>query len=499
MKRKNIKILLINPPFFRLVGVEHVYIPMGICSLAAVTKKAGYETFVYNMDVPPMESELFSNYQEKFKLSDERDLILANLENDPLNVWRELDEVLEDIKPDVIGITAQTGQIPTAFKVAEICKRKDPYGIIIAGGAHPTVRPNDLLEKQSFDYVFRGEADDAILDFLSAFSSGLKESSLRSISGLSYRSQGDILHNPIKPLADTLDDYPVPLRESFVFPERWEAKNMGFVLSSRGCPFKCHFCASATLYPRKVRFRTIEHVITEVEYLIKKFNTYEFMFLDDTFIANKERANQFCNALKIRGLNIKWRCTTRIDNLTEELLDLIISHGCKQINIGIESGSQRIQRYINKNLNLEIVAEKMDLLRSKKIAWSANFIIGYPEETIADIEETMFFVENKVRNHIALGVCIPFPGTKFFEDCISLGIIDDRKPIDWTLFLPQTKYACFSKYVSCSQLNYYVREIIKKAEPYMRVRSPDSFSLCERSKGGGLYHRVSFERSLETE
>lgn len=477
-KDENVKVLFINPPYYRLLGQTYIYIPMGICCLASITKNAGYETFVYNMDVPPIQSETWIDYQNKYSNHDERDLILMNLDHDPLNVWSELIEVLNDIKPDVVGLTGLTPQIPLALKIADISKKTNPSTTVILGGTHATLRSEELIKETTIDYVFRGEAEEGILEFLDAFKVKEPLSKIKKIKGMTYKHDKKLIHNPTQPLID-INKYPMPAKDLFLFPERLQPKNMGLILTGRGCPFKCNFCASPFLSEYKVRKRSIKNIVDEIEFVVNTYKIDEFMFWEDTFIVGKERLRRFCDELKKRNLDIFWRCHTRLDTLNDEILDLIIANGCKQINVGIETGSEKMMKYINKKVSLEKIIEKLDLLREKNIAWSANFLIGYPEETPSDVEKTIKFIETHVRNHIAVNVCIPYPGTKFFDYCLNLGIIDDNKAIDWTLYSPQTNQSHFTKYLSIEQLNGYLKQIGNVVKPFMK-KTPGTFSPCER-------------------
>lgn len=473
------KILFVNPPYYRLAGLEYIYIPLGICSLSAVTKEAGYETFVYNMDIPPIKSELFTDYQVESKNYDERDLILMNLRKDPLMIWKELSEVLDTIRPDVVGITSLTSQVPMAEKVAEVCKMDNPQVLTIIGGAHAYYRAGELLQNENIDYVFSGEAEEGILEFLSAVKNKVGIDVMKRISGLSYKDGNSMFISNERPLID-VGKYPMPSRELFVFPERYQPENMAMLLTGRGCPFRCNFCASPNMSGSKVRQRPTEDVIDEIEHIVTNYNIKRFMFWEDTFITSKGRLLQFCKALSRRKIEIVWRCHTRLDTLNEEILDILKANGCQQINVGIETGSEKILKYINKKISLEKITEKINLLKRNRMIWSGNFMIGYPEETRKDIEETIDFIRTVVKNHIALGVCIPYPGSNFYEDCIRLGIIDVSKPVDWTLFTPTSKHACFSLYLKKEELHNYIETIKQIVAPYM-FKTEGAFSPCERA------------------
>ncbi|MBI5211336.1 MAG: B12-binding domain-containing radical SAM protein [Elusimicrobia bacterium] len=473
------KILFINPPFFRLVGQTYIYLPLGICSLAAVTRSHRYETAVYNMDLPPLDSALFRDYQDLHGAADERDLILMNLRGDPLGVWQELKDVLRDYAPEVVGITALTPQIPLAEKVADICKAHDPAIATVVGGPHATFLPGQVLGRDSIDFVFSGEAEDGIIGLLKALESGGKAEDLDRIKGLSHKRSGRACVSGERPIVD-VNAYPMPARESFLFPERLQPKNMAMLLTGRGCYFRCKFCSSPAMSGFKVRQRTMGKIADEVEHIYRTYQAREFMFWEDTFVSGKTRISEFRRLLKERGLDIAWRCHTRLDTLNEDIVDMLLDGGCRQITVGVETGSERMLKYMDKRISRDKIIEKISILRRKGIIWSANFMIGYPEETPADIEETIAFIRDTIKNHIAINICIPYPGTRFFDDCAAMGLIDRERPIDWTLFNPQSKYARFTKHLDHQRLLGYLEEIREAVKPYMR-KTPGAFSPCERA------------------
>jgi len=479
MEEKKLRVLFINPPYFRAIGKVYIYLPLGICSLAAVTKNAGYETFVYNMDNPPMASESFDAYRQFCDGQDERDLVLLNLRGDPVGIFEELELVIKSVHPDVVGLSGLTPQMPFAMKVARIAKSLNPNTKTIIGGPHASLRPEEMISDEAIDFAFSGEAEEGILQFLQALETGSTTEQLSKIRGLSFKNGKEKFVSVDMPLV-SLDKYPMPARDLFVFPERIQSKNMGLILSGRGCPFCCKFCSSPRLAGFKVRLKPLEQVVDEVEHVIRTYGIDEFMFWEDTFVANKKRTLRFCEILKERGIRIKWRCHTRLDTLNEEILKVMADSGCTQINVGIESGSQKILKYLNKKITLPKVVKKLDLLRNSGMAWTANFMIGYPEETAEDIEDTLNFIRTEVRNHISINTCVPFPGTQFFDDSVALGTIDNTKPFDWTCFAPKSKFASFSKFLTMEELQEYLRRIEEAVEPFL-VKNQGAFSPCERA------------------
>lgn len=472
------KILFINPPLNRLMGDEYIYLPIGLCMLASITRNALHETFVYNMDNPPIGSESFKEYQRVSKDVDGRDLILKNLSQDPINVWQELRGVLNDIKPDVVGITSLTVQIPIALKIAQICKMNNPETKVIIGGPHATCRPGELIESEVVDFVFSGEAEDGIIEFLEVLKNGGDPGKYRLVKGLSYKEDGIAHIAELIPFID-VDRYPMMARDLFVFPERYLNKNMGAMLTGRGCPFRCKYCSSPHLSGYKVRRRSIKNMVDEIEHIIKTYNVNEIMFSEDTFTFNEENVYKFYDMIKERGITLKWRSYTRLDFLSDKLLDVMMFSGCRQINVGVESGSDEMLKYIGKGITLKKICEKIDLLKRKGMAFSANFMFGFPEERREHVRETLDFISTKLKYHFAYSICIPNPGSRFFDDCIRLGIIDPDH-IDWTYFNTRSTHANFTKYLSREDIYGYIEEVKKLADIYCSVKDPSTFSPYER-------------------
>lgn len=472
------KILFISPPFNIVCGDIIIYLPFQLCLLASITRNAGYETYIYNMDVPPMESKVVDDYIAKAHLSDRRDLIERSLWADPMGIWQELEDVLNEIKPDVVGISVLTSYVPTALKTAEICKMYNPNIVTIMGGIHATLRPQDFIANEDIDFVFSGEAEGGILRFFSALKKKNNFKELRKIAGLTFKTDTEIHYTDNKPIIE-VNSYPIMSRDLFVFPERYQPKNMGCMFIGRGCCFKCKFCASTKLSGYRIRSRTNESIICEVEHLIKTYGINEIMFMEDTLTVNRKKIIDLCRLLKERGLKLNWRCTTRADCIDEELLEEMMSAGLGLINIGIETGSEEMMKYIGKGITLDKIVKTLELFRRIGLKFSPYFMIGYPEEKPHHAEETIAFIRDKVRNHFTYNICIPNPGTEFFDDCIRLGMIN-KDEIDWTRFNAHSRQTNFTKYLDKEQMNHYLTELDKLASVFNATKTPGTFSPHER-------------------
>ena len=214
------------------------------------------------------------------------------------------------------------------------------------GGTHPTLDPEGTLAGEEFDYAIRGEGE---LTFLELADNPEEE----KIKGLSFKKDNQIIHNESRPFIEDLNTLPYPCRDSFLNDTRY--LDFGHLITGRGCPFACAYCASQQLWGRTVRFRSVSNVISELEYLKTNYNPSVIHFVDDTFTLNKDRAKEICQQIINKRLGIKWVCDTRVDCLDEELVALIKSAGCIRVKIGAESGSNRILKAMQKGITTELL------------------------------------------------------------------------------------------------------------------------------------------------
>ena len=147
-----------------------------------------------------------------------------------------------------------------------------------------------------------------------------------------------------------MDSLPFPDRESLYRLETYRPEDMSMIMTSRGCPYNCTFCSS--IWERRVRMRSIENIIQEIEYLVERFGTQKFYFKDDTFTVNRKWVDAFCDALMQRNLDIQWECLTRIELVDEDLIQRMRQAGMFNLKIGIETGSERLLKATQKNISL---------------------------------------------------------------------------------------------------------------------------------------------------
>jgi anaerobic magnesium-protoporphyrin IX monomethyl ester cyclase len=321
--------------------------------------------------------------------------------------------------PDMVGFTAFTMEIESALKCAEITKSVNKNIITAIGGPHVSNVPEEILKNKNIDFVLRGESEISFYKFIEELNG---EKNFDNIPNVGYKKNGELVFNEVE-LPSNLDELPFPDYESMKFceyPKMYFMKNYPSapIISSRGCPFSCTFCSAGKLSGKKFRARSPENLIKEIKYLKKNYHIKEFQIWDDNFTLNRERAMRFCNLLIEENINLEWWCPNglRIETLDGELLRKMKQSGFYAMAVGIESGSERIQKDMKKNLNLEKAKEIVSLAKKIGIRTQGFFIIGYPTETKEDILKTIKIAKELPLSRASFSLFQPLVGSEIYED-----------------------------------------------------------------------------------
>ena len=417
------KILFIDPPFHRFMDFYRFYYPLGLAYMAAVLKEEGHEVIIYDAEhSPDSKSKSWTESVESY------DAYPSAVQNDDHPVWQELREVLSDYSPDIVGISMLSVKVPSAQKVAAICKQFDKGITVIAGADHPTVFPALTLEDPNIDIVVRGEGEKTITELVRAI---LLHAGLQDVRGISFKENGVVINTPRRALIADLDSLPFPAIDALMHAKTYRPLDFGAIMGSRGCPYACTFCGVYTIWSRKVRSRSTSNVMSEIHWLHENWGTGFFSFRDPSFTLDRQRIVDLCTGIIHSGLKIKWECTTRPDLLDEELLNLLILSGCTNIRLGIESGSERILKRMKKNVDLSCVRKTAKLMNKHHIYWSAYFLFGTPWETKETISETVRFIREIDPPFITMARFTPIAGTAIYRELEKAGMINSL--IDWGL------------------------------------------------------------------
>jgi radical SAM superfamily enzyme YgiQ (UPF0313 family) len=426
------KVLLIRPPYTRLRGVgQSPYFPLGLGYIASVLKDNSFEVSIYHAENPRFKQEhmlIDPDIVFDFRSAGYHQYLKTIKDNNHY-VWKEVEETLKSYKPDIIGISLLSVEVAPALKISQICKQYNDKAYVVWGGVHPTFLPDDCLKNKEVDFVIRGEGEYSMLELCEALRKGV---SISGVKGLSFKNNGEIIHNPNREAIANLDEIPLPARDNVLYPESFDFRSLGSMIVSRGCPFRCTFCSSRNFWGREVRLRSPENVINEINTVKKLYGTSYFMFWDDSFTINRRIIETYCNAIINSKLKITWRTATRADLVDEQILRLMRKAGCVKLEIGVESGSDRMKKIIYKDVTNNQIQKAFEMITKNGISSGAFFMAGFPEETLEDIHQTFQFMKELNAGEIFLNILDPMPGSTEYEKCIKFGLVPENP--DWNNF-----------------------------------------------------------------
>ena len=451
------KILLINPPWYRLFGFNSIFSPLGLCYIAAVLEKHGYDVSIYNADYNSStylisEYDITANYK-KYQQT------LKNINN---TIWREINRVIRNISPDFVGISVTTPKYGSALNISKLVKNFNPDIPVIWGGPHPTILPDDTIKNRNVDIIVRGEGEYTFRDLIENFNRPNK------VDGITYKKRGRIIHNKNRPLISNLDRLPFPARHLILGKDNYPPEAFGNVFASRGCPHKCIFCASHKIWGKKVRFSSPKNVVEEIKLIHEKYGTKFFRFEDDNLLLNKVFVEQLCDLLVKEDMHIKWIAETRVDSINEKLIKKMKVAGCDEISIGVESGDEYTLRQIKKGITIDQIKTANRIINKNNIRVSAFFIIGFPWETKKQIRNTIDMMKELDPFTAIFSIATPYPETKLFSTCVDEGLIS--KNLDWSSFFHQSPAMFFNKRYSREEKEEIIHEAEKIFKNHNRKR-----------------------------
>lgn len=390
-KEKHI-IALVIPP---LEKIDKEYMPnIGIGYLAAALENSGYQVFIFD--------SFIEGYDEE-----------------------SVAEAAARSGAEAVGITTTTNNRFRAIKTIKLIKSKKPGIFVFVGGRHFHHTAESALKNvPEIDAVVRGEGELAIVEILNKY---FASQSINNVKGLVYRDGDKIITNPLQPLIKDLDSLPFPAWHLFKL-EKYIAslsgeynglKSIG-VISSRGCPNLCTFCANASFW-NTLRLRSPKNFVDEVEMLNKKYGYKTFNFWDDTMTMVPSHILGICDEIIKRKLDIVWYARARVNTVNENMLKKMKEAGCTVISYGIESGSPRILKSIKKNITVEQVLKAYDLSLRLGFVTKAFLMESFPGETLDDLKQTydlkmkLLMIGAKYRKsvHTYSGNCtLIYPGTE---------------------------------------------------------------------------------------
>lgn len=421
------RILLIVPPLSRFASAGWHSFHIGLGYIAAVLREVGHDVAIYDVNIetdPDRKtlpgfthkdmSKVCSAYQKSVKDFSHR-------------IWKEFEYTISDFAPEIVGVTCKVTDIEAVFSVASIAKKWSSECITIVGGPGATTSAQRIAEKSCVDYVVRGEGEQTMLELIEMLSLG-SQGDLESVSGLTFRKGERLVNTAERPLMDDLDSLPYPARDLLLYAEKISpvvlGRIMGGVITARGCPYSCTYCANRVVWSGgRVRTRSTRAVVDEIAYLKDHYDIKNIIIWDDTLTMNRQRVVDLCDLLIKEEVDIKWVGFVRPNTIDEDLVRLMKQAGCCELQVGVESGSEKVLQTIKKGVTLDEIRRCGKVLRDSNIGWHAFFMIGFPGETREEMEATLKLMYDLAPDSVLLSVVTPYPGTALFKDLYSKGCL----------------------------------------------------------------------------
>jgi len=419
-----VKILLVNPPrkIFPCPEKFQVELPLGLLYLAAVLEQADYEVEILDAQLDcqqPRHEEDFLIYGKP---------------------WHEIESEIRERKPDLVGITSHfSAEIENVLAIAQIVKKISPSLPTVIGGPHPSVQYSSFLKEESdVDVVVIGEGELTIIDLVKAYSTG---GDLSGVKGIAYRKDGDIVVNPPREFIADLDVIPLPAYHLVDMERYLHYKGLRYdafrfssevpMITSRGCPFNCVFCAIHALTGKKWRAHSAEYIINHIDVILQKYGVQHISFTDDNLILDIDRFDRILNGLQERKLKFSWDSRgIRADRLTLPLLQKMKDCGCTYLHIGIESGEQEVlDNVIDKHLRLQDVIKAADMCHKVGVGLFGFYIIGFPGERKENMQKTVDFalwLKSKYDVGMTLYIASPIYGSRLLKICEEKGYLAEK-------------------------------------------------------------------------
>lgn len=428
-------VLLINPSYNPSYGgakasiVNPIHPTLGLATIAAVARDRGHKVKIQDLSWRPYDFEAIRAC-----------------------IW--------EFKPDVIGITATTPLMNQVRDISVLVKDISRDIRIVAGGAHPTAMPRETLMESQLDAVVLSEADYSFSDICDG-------ESLADIPGVAYRSGDDVIFTGMRPPIEDLDTLPMPAWDLYDLQEykrisRLIARRPPVTMAefSRGCVFKCDFCASKMTMALGYRKKSPERCAEEVRQMYA-LGFREFMLADDIFTSDQKWAGAVSEAISATGVDMVWSCTNgiRVESANDELFRTMRRAGCYRVSFGFESGSDTVLKAFGKGgrASVEQGRKAVQMARRAGIDTMGFFLLGLSPDTEETMEETIDYARRIPVDMMKFGITIAFPGTPMFNDYVKRGLV---RSFDWDEYFIYTDRPLFTH----AHLSYEtIRQTMAKA------------------------------------
>jgi len=394
MRRVRLALVRVNEragvhPFLRETNVSGIYPPLGIAYLAAAARRAGHGVSIVDAHANDL---------------------------DHSSVLR----ALKHIAADVVGLTSTTFNWPVVTELARRLRQEREDLPIWVGGPQLSLYARECMAEPAVDVAVVGEGDETLVELLSRLADG---EDCAGVAGTIVRREDELVHGPDRPPVEDLDGLPFPALDLLPL-QRYRSLDLPtpFVsmVTSRGCPFRCRYC-SQVYVGGTYRAHGPARVVAEMTRAVRRFRAREIVFFDETFTLDDSWVQAVCEGILAADLDVPWNVRTRVDRLDGETLLAMREAGCCSIHVGIEAGTDRVQRLMNKKLDLSGVGDALHAARRFGIETRGYFMLGYPGETRDEIEQTLQLSQDLPLDWASFTITTPLPGTGIYEDLVRGG------------------------------------------------------------------------------
>ena len=379
------KILLISPSIGYYTSNRGLSNPVGLLSIGTYLKQNGHDVKIYDRCINTT----------------------------------KIDNVINDFFPDIVGISVISSRgLKDAIKISKYIKETIGKPVVW-GGPLPSMQIDLVLENDYVDIVSFGEGEETWKELADCYESNKP---IDSILGIAYKKDGKIIENPCRPFSD-LGDMPIADWSMIDVPKYMQTymgcNRMLHIYSSKGCPCRCAFCPNVNFHKSTHRKRPNDKVIEEIKDLIDNYGVDGIFFTDELWVLKRSDMQDFCQKVHESHLDFHWGIELRIGMFNEEDFQTMYDAGCRWIFFGVETGSPEMSKRIHKNIKLEEIKPTIDALKKIGITSACCFIIGFPDETVEQLRDTVRLINTVDANISVVSHLTPLPGTEIYNEVVS--------------------------------------------------------------------------------
>ncbi|MBN1592268.1 MAG: cobalamin-dependent protein [Candidatus Coatesbacteria bacterium] len=472
---KSTRILLISPHYRAPRGYKiDLTPPLGLAYIAAVLEREGYTVKILDVVAEDFHNRLAMNYG----------YVRAGLS------YEAIEHRISEFKPAVVGVSCLlSSQFQDMCNICQIAKEKCGVPITVVGGEHTSALPEESLEKHYIDFVVIGEGEYTMRDLMRRISEGADYSDL---DGLGFKKDGQIVVNPKTKFIENIDELPLPARHLLPMETYFKtnipqsgtsAKSPNTpMMTSRGCPGRCVFCATAGFWGNRQRARSVRKVLDEMETLVRDYGVREIQFIDDNLTLNRDRAMALFNGMIERNLDLVWNTPQGIAvwGLDEEVLKKMKESGCYEITLGIESGDPGVlKNIVKKSIPMDKIERIAKAARKIGLITKGYFVVGLPGETLEQMNKTFELAKRLRLDAVGIFIATPLPGTELYRICKEKGYLKEgfshervnyaRGNIETPDFTPRQVEQLVSKNILRINLGLLLRNPLRFFKKYFRI------------------------------